>query len=260
MNTIELRAATVRVDGRTILGPIDWMVGAGERWVVLGANGSGKTTLVRLVSATRFPSDGEAVILGERLGRTDMRVLRERIGHASARLAASLRPTLTALDVVMTARHAALEPWWHTYTEGDRARAGDLLAAAGLEGFQDRTFGTLSEGERQRVLVSRAFMGPVELVTLDEPAAGLDLRNRELLVRMLSNLATATTAGPIVLITHHVEEIPDGFTHVLLLREGTPIACGPIREMLTSETLSSTFGADFVLERRHGRFSANLRQ
>ncbi len=258
--TISLRDAAISVGGRTILGPITWSVASDERWVVLGANGSGKTTLLRLVSAARVPSAGEAVILGERLGRCDMRVLRARIGHSSARLGAALRPTLTALDVVMTARHAALEPWWHAYTDADRARARELLAAAGLDGFDDRTFGSLSEGERQRVLVSRAFMGPVELVTLDEPAVGLDLRNRELLVRMLGSLAAAESSGPIILVTHHVEEIPPGFTHALLLRDGVPAACGPLSETLTSESVSATFGAGFELERRGDRFWAYLRE
>jgi iron complex transport system ATP-binding protein len=255
---VALRDAAIVIDGRRILDGITWSVAAGERWVVLGPNGSGKTTLVRLVSAVRVPSSGEALILGERLGATDMRVLRERIGHASARLANSLRPTLSALDVVVTARHAALEPWWHTYTDDDYDRARQLLSQADLAGFEARTFGTLSEGERQRVLVCRAFMGPVELVTLDEPAAGLDLRNRELLVNQLGALAAEASSPPIVVITHHVEEVPDGFTHVLLLRDGAIVAAGPLTETLTASALSATFDVPLALERRAGRYWATL--
>lgn len=255
---IELCDAGVVIDGRTILDHVTWTVRADERWIVLGPNGSGKTTLLRLVSATRVPSRGEARILGERLGRTDMRVLRERIGHSSAKLAAALRPTLSALEVVVTARHGALEPWWHTYTAEDLARARQLIAQAGLEGFEERRFGTLSEGERQRVLVCRAFMGPVELVTLDEPAAGLDLYHRELLVRQLRDLATRVEGTPVVLITHHVEEIPETFTHVLLLRDGAVVASGPLTATLTSAALSATFGADLTVERRHGRYRVHL--
>ena len=212
----------------TILAGVDWTVAPGERWVVLGPNGSGKTTLLRLASLYLHPTRGTVEVLGERLGRVDVRRHRTRIGLVSPAFADLLRPEVTALDAVMSAREAALETWWHAYGDDDRAHARDLLARMGAGALADRAFGTLSSGERQRVLLARSLWGDPGLVLLDEPTAGLDLGAREDLVARLAALADDPSTPPTVLVTHHVEEIPRGFTHALLLRAGRIVAAGPI--------------------------------
>jgi iron complex transport system ATP-binding protein len=241
------------------LADLTWTVGASERWVVLGPNGSGKTTLVQLATGHLHPTTGTVDVLGRRLGRTDVRRLRTRIGLVSGAVTRQLRPGLTAAEVVRTGRHAALEPWWHAYTEADHRRAGDLLERAGLGDAGNRAFGVLSEGERQQVLLARAMMGDPELLVFDEPAAGLDLGARERLVRRLQEIAEDPTAPPVVFVTHHVEEIPPGFGHVLLLRRGRAVAAGPIGETLTAATLSATFDLAIDVERVGDRFAARAR-
>jgi iron complex transport system ATP-binding protein len=240
----------------TILSGVDWTVSAGERWVVLGPNGSGKTTLMRLASLYLHPTSGTVDVLGERLGRVDVRRHRARIGLVSPAFADLLRPQITAVEAVMSAREAALETWWHTYGADDAAHARELLARLGASAVADRTFGTLSSGERQRVLLARSLWGDPGLVLLDEPTAGLDLGAREDLVARLAGLAADPTTPPTVLVTHHVEEIPRGFTHALLLREGRIVVAGPIDEVLTAPALSDVFGLPLVLDRRDGRFAA----
>jgi iron complex transport system ATP-binding protein len=251
---IDLEHVTVRREGATMLEDLTWQVHPGERWVVLGHNGSGKTTLLRVASLYLHPSAGVVRVLGEQLGRTDVRTLRTRIGVASQALADQLRPDLVAADVVVTGKHAALEPWWHTYTDDDRTRAVAQLDRVGVAHLAARRFGTLSAGERQRVQLARTLMGDPALLLLDEPAAGLDLSAREDLVHRLSDLAADPGAPPIVLVTHHTEEIPDGFTHVLLLSGGRQIAAGRIEVVLTEELLSHCFGLTLRLERRDGRW------
>jgi iron complex transport system ATP-binding protein len=259
MGDVSLRLVDVGVtrDGRDLLDHVDWEVAADERWVVLGPNGSGKSTLIRIAALHLHPSRGEVEVLGERLGRTDVRSLRRRVGYAAAALADQLRPTITAQDVVMTARNAALEPWWHTYDDADRADALDRLARLGIPHLASREFGTLSSGERQRVLVARTLMGEVGLVLLDEPSAGLDVGGREWLVAGLEALAVDVTTPATVLVTHHVEEIPPSFTHALLLRDGAVLATGPLEETLTAAALSATFGLGLALHRRDGRWTAH---
>ena len=256
---LDFRGATVVRAGRAILDAVDWAVQPDERWVVLGRNGSGKTTLLRLASCYLHPTAGTVDVLGGRLGRVDVRQLRARIGLTSAALADQLRPTLDALDVVMTAKYAALEPWWHRYSDDDRSQAAALLQRLGVGALVDREFGTLSSGERQRVLLARTLMIEPGVVLLDEPNAGLDLAGREELVAALTTLAVDPASPPIVLVTHHVDEIPPGFTHLLLLRDGRVLTSGPIDATLTSASLSDTFGLALCLERRNGRFSAYAR-
>ena len=239
-----------------LLGPIDWTVRAGERWVVVGPNGSGKTTLLQVASTYLWPSEGQVAVLGERLGATDARELRRRIGYASPALAAALPASLTALEVVTTARHAALGPWWHEYSAGDRERAAALLERLGCGPLASWTFGTLSSGERQRVQIARALMPGPALLLLDEPAAALDLGAREALIERLEGLAADTSLAAIVLVTHHVEEIPAAFTHALVLGAGRAVAGGPIETALSGEALGRAFGLPLVLERRDGRLAA----
>jgi len=202
------------------------------------------------------PSQGTVEVLGERLGRTDVRRLRTRIGVASSGMADMLRSDLTAVDVVMTAKHAALEPWWHRYDDADRERARTCLHQLGIERLADRSFATLSSGERQRVLLARTLMPEPGLLLLDEPTAGLDLAGREELVAGLADLATDPATPATVLVTHHVEEIPYGFTHLLLLADGHVSAAGPLDEVLDADRLSDCFGLPLGLEHRHGRWWA----
>ncbi|HVW32482.1 MAG TPA: prolyl oligopeptidase family serine peptidase, partial [Acidimicrobiia bacterium] len=248
---------TLRFDpGRDVLAGVDWQVGPGERWVVLGANGSGKTSLLRLAGGWLFPTRGTVDILGQRLGRVDIRTLRLRLGYASGALAREMRPGITGLEVVMAAKHAALETWWHTYDDSDRDRARALLERMGCAHLADRAISTASDGERQRVQLARTLMGTPDLLLLDEPTAGLDLGGREALVARLADLAAAPDSQPTVLVTHHTEEIPPGFTHALLLRHGRVLAAGPLDETVTAGNLSACFATTVTLERRSGRFIA----
>src|SRR5438270_4554916 len=254
---LEFRGVTLCFDpGRPVLAGVDWSVGPGQRWVVLGANGSGKTSLLRLAGGWLFPTAGTVDVLGHRLGRVDVRTLRRRLGYASGALAAQMRPSVTGLEVVMAAKHAALETWWHTYDDADRARARALLERMGCAHLADRTVATASDGERQRVQLARTLMVDPDLLLLDEPTAGLDLGGREALVGRLADLAAAADAPATVLVTHHTEEIPPGFTHALLLRAGQVLAAGPLDETLTAEALSICFDTPVILERRAGRFIA----
>lgn len=247
---------TLRREGFDAIADLTWSVKAGERWVVLGPNGSGKTTLLQLATGHLHPTTGTVDVLGERLGRVDVRRLRTRIGLVSGSVTRLLRPGLTAAEVVLTGRYAALEPWWHEYSPADHERAAELLRRAGLGAAGDRPFGVISEGERQQILLARAMMGRPELLVFDEPAAGLDLGARERLVRRLQEIADDTSEPPVVFVTHHVEEIPPGFGHLLLLRRGRAVAAGPIADMLTSAHLSTTFDLPVEVEHRAGRYVA----
>jgi iron complex transport system ATP-binding protein len=255
---LRLSGVSVRRGGRTLLGPIDWSIASGDRWVVIGPNGSGKTTLVHVASTYLWPTSGTVEVLGETIGRVDARELRRRVGYAGAGLEAAIDPALTALDVVVTARHAALGPWWHTYSDADRARALELLSAIGVGELAERPFGQLSTGERRRVQIARALMPAPDLLILDEPGASLDLGAREALVRDLSALAAAPTPSAVVLVTHHVEEIPAGFGHALVLSEGRVVAAGAIDQTLTGPVISEAFGLPISVERTNGRFRAWL--
>ena len=254
--TLRLRDVGLTRDGRDLLDAITWEVRPGERWVVLGPNGSGKTSLVRIASLQLHPSRGEVEVLGQRLGRVNIWKLRNRIALASSALADQLRPTISAIDVVVTAKNGALEPWWHSYSDDDRAEALACLERTGVGQHANREFGTLSSGERQRVLLARTLMGEPGVILLDEPAAGLDLGGREGLVQSLTDLAADTTAPPVVFVTHHVEKIPPGFTSLLLLRDGRAVDAGALADTLTGDTLSDLFGLKLRLRHDGGRWSA----
>jgi iron complex transport system ATP-binding protein len=257
---LNLDAVTVVREGSRLLDDVSWYVEEGERWVVLGPNGAGKTTLMQIAGARIHPTFGEARILGETLGRVDVFELRPRIGLSSAAFAESVPPGEKVADVVLTAAYAVAGRWRENYDELDERRSGDLLKAFGVAHLADRTFGTLSEGERKRVQLARSLMTDPELVLLDEPAAGLDLGGRETLVQDLAELACDRRSPVLILVTHHVEEIPPGFTHALLLRSGSLVAAGPLEEVLTPELLSETFDVPLDVVRAGNRWMARLRQ
>jgi iron complex transport system ATP-binding protein len=242
---------------RWILRHISWQVEPQQRWVVFGAHGSGKTSLLRIASLYEHPTTGVVEVLGETLGRTDVRSLRRRIGVTSAALASQFRPSLTAHDVVVTGRRAALEPWWHTYLDEDHSRARDALDRMGVASLGDRSFGSLSSGEAQRVLLARTLVNDPAVVLLDEPSARLDLGGREQLVQALGAMMAMPSAPVTVLVTHHLDEVPSGMTHALLLRQGEILAVGAFDEVVTAEHLSECFGIRLEVERRgDGRLSA----
>ena len=257
-----LRAEAVSVvrDRVPVLAAIDWVVAPSERWVVIGPNGSGKTTLLQVAGARLHPSSGSIEVLGERLGASDWRAVRARVGFVSGALVRTLRPSLPVLDVVMTGKHGALEPWWHTYSHEDRARARGLLAASGVEVLAPRTFGVISEGERQQVLLARMLMAEPGLLLLDEPFAGLDLGARERLLDRLAVVTTDPATPPLVLVTHHVEEIPRGVTHAMLLRAGRVVAAGPVDDALTDASVGEAFGLRVDLGRDGHRWWVRARR
>ncbi|MGW0895111.1 ABC transporter ATP-binding protein [Saccharopolyspora gloriosae] len=249
----------VRRGGNALVSDVNWSVELDERWVVLGPNGAGKTTLLKLAGAELHPSDGTVDVLGERMGRTNVFELRPRIGLSSAALGSRVPGDELVRDVVVSAGYSVLGRWREEYDEMDTDRATELLDLLGVAHLADRSFGTLSEGERKRTLISRALMTDPELLLLDEPAAGLDLGGREDLVARLSALAMDPEAPASVLVTHHVEEIPPGFTHALLLREGTTVAQGLLEDVLTEDNLSKTFDQDLELQRSGDRYFARRR-
>ena len=255
-DVLDLIGVTVVRDGATLLEDVTWTVREGERWVILGPNGAGKTTLLQIAGARMHPTRGSVDVLGDRLGEVDVFELRPRIGLSSAAFAETLPAGEKVSDVVLTAAYAVAGRWRERYDELDHRRSGDLLAAFGVGHLADRTFGTLSECVRKRVQLARSLMTDAELVLLDEPAAGLDLGGRETLVRDLSELASDRRSPVLVLVTHHVEEVPVGTTHALLLSRGRSIAAGPVAEVLTGPLLSRAFGLPLVVEQRSGRFTA----
>ncbi len=247
---IEFAGVTVIRDGQPILDDVNWTVAEGQRWVLLGPNGAGKTTMLAIAATLMHPTRGVAAILDELLGLTDVFELRPRIGVASSALAQAIPGDELAIDVVRTGAYAMLGTWHEEYANLDNARALALLEMWGAARLAQRSFGTLSEGERKRVQIARAQMADPEMLLLDEPAAGLDLGGREDLVTRLGALASSPAAPTLVLVTHHVEEIPVGITHAMLLREGRVVAAGPIEDALSSAHLSTAFGLPLELVRR----------
>ncbi|WP_448656092.1 ABC transporter ATP-binding protein [Microbacterium lacticum] len=253
---LEFADVVVRRNARNIVDHVDWTVADDQRWVVLGPNGAGKTTILQLAATLLHPTSGEVTILDERLGRTDVFELRPRIGFASSAMARRVPPEETVLDVVLTAAFSVLGRWNEEYETIDERRARRVLGEWKLDHLADRTFGTLSDGEQKRVQIARAVMTDPELLLLDEPTASLDLGAREELLGLLGGYAQAPTTPAMVMVTHHVEEIPVGFTHVLLLRDGAVVAAGPVEETLTAQNLSDTFGMPIALSVEDGRYAA----
>jgi iron complex transport system ATP-binding protein len=253
---IDFRKVSLRRGGRVLVGPVTWQVELDERWVVIGPNGAGKTSLLRIAAAMEYPSTGRAYVLGERLGKVDMAELRSRVGLSSSALSQRIPDDEVVRDLVVSAGYAVLGRWREAYEEMDYEQAVDMLESVGAEHLAQRTYGTLSEGERKRVLIARSLMTDPELLLLDEPAAGLDLGGREELVGRLADLAADPDAPAMVLVTHHVEEIPPGFSHALILSEGQVVAAGLLDEVLTSDTLSTAFGQSIALEMIDNRYFA----
>ena len=253
---IDLRKVSLRRGDQTLVGPLDWAVELDERWVVIGPNGAGKTSLLRIAAATEHPSSGAAYVLGERLGRVDVSELRARIGLSSSVLAQRVPTDEVVRDLVVSAGYSVLGRWREQYEDVDYRRAVDMLESLGAEHLAERDYGSLSEGERKRVLIARALMTDPELLLLDEPAAGLDLGGREELVARLADLAADPDAPALVLVTHHVEEVPPGFSHCLMLSEGQVVASGLLPDVLTAQNLSAAFGQEIALDVVDGRYFA----
>jgi iron complex transport system ATP-binding protein len=251
---IAVDKATVTRNRSDLIRSVSWQVELDERWVVLGPNGAGKTTLLNLAGARLYPTRGTVTVLGEKLGRTNINELKTRLGFSSAGL--QLPADETVRNVVVTASWAVVGRFTERYDRMDESRAQALLEQLGVGALGDRLYGTLSEGERKRVQIARSLMVDPELLLLDEPAAGLDLGAREDLVRRLSELAADPDAPAIVLVTHHVEEIPPEFTHALLMRDGGIVAQGLLRDTVTAENLSKTFGLPLRLSIVDGRYHA----
>jgi iron complex transport system ATP-binding protein len=256
MAVVELTDVDVVRGANTVLRGVNWRVDEPDRWAILGPNGAGKTTLLELLAARRHPTSGQVRLLGEQLGRTDVFELRPRIGLASATLTGVIPGRETALNSVVTAAWGVTGRWREEYDDSDVDRAQELLDSMGVGALSGRRLDTLSEGEFKRVLIARALMTDPELLLLDEPAASLDVGGREDLVARLGVVAADPTAPTTVMVTHHLEEIPLGFTHALLLRSGQVVAAGPIEDTLTTANLTETFGLPLVAMRVGGRWGA----
>ena len=239
-----------------ILSHVSWTVDEGQHWVLLGSNGAGKTTIARIASARLFPSSGTVDILSERLGRVDVSELHPRIGLLSSALAANVQNGEKVLGVVLSASYGRIGRWREEYDDFDLERAHALLGALGAAHLVDRSWGTLSSGERKRVELARALMPDPEMLFLDEPASGLDLAGREQLLAALTEIISSPDSPSMVLVTHHLEEIPEGFTHALTLREGKVVGSGPLQEVLTADTISTTFGMPLEVTYDRGRYAA----
>jgi iron complex transport system ATP-binding protein len=256
---LELSDISVRRGDRVILGPLNWKVLEGERWVILGPNGAGKTTLLQICSSLIHPTTGEINILGEKLGKVDVFELRTRIGLTSSALVEQLPPDELVMDVVLTAAYAMLGRWQEKYDLWDESRAMALLTALGVRELGERLFGSLSEGEKKRVQIARALMADPELLLLDEPASSLDLGGREDLLRRIESLSKDPLAPATVIVTHHIEEIPVGTTHALLLREGAVVAQGEVASVITDQNLTQAYGLAITVQTEGGRFFARAR-
>lgn len=255
-DVLEVSHVSVRRGGRDILSDVSWDVNEGERWVILGPNGAGKTTLIQLISGRLHPTEGHVNVVGERIGKVDLAELRPLVGLASSALDARIPDYERVHDVVRTAAYGLTGTWHEEYEEDDDARAAGLLTTLGVGELAERKYGTLSSGERKRVGIARALMPDPEVLVLDEPASGLDFGGREQLLATLSELADGIYAPVMVLVTHHLEEIPEGFTHALLVKDGQVLASGEIDAVLTSENLSELFGIVAQLSFANGRYSA----
>ena len=258
MPLLKLTSVSKTDTGTKILQNIDWEINRDENWVVLGPNGSGKTSLLNIAAMNLHPSKGEVEILDHVLGKTDLRLLKPRIGFMSTSLNYKFRFNIKTIEVVVTALTGATEPWWDTFSSSDWERAHQLLQNVGCGKKSDQLFGTLSTGEKQRVFLARTLMSEPEILFLDEPTSGLDLGGREELLIVLSGLLNEKTSPPMVLVTHHLEEIPVGFSHLLLLKSGKNIASGEMNETMTSENISECFDLNAAVNKTAGRWNIHI--
>jgi iron complex transport system ATP-binding protein len=255
-SVLQFNDVSIVRDGNTILGPLSWSVDESERWVILGPNGAGKTTLLQIAAALLHPTSGTALLLDDTLGAVDVFELRPRIGFASSAMSKKIPSNETVLNVVLTAAYSVTGRWNEEYEDVDVRRAERVLREWKLDHLAKRGFGKLSDGEQKRVQIARAIMTDPEILLLDEPAASLDLGSREELLQLLGGFASAEGSPAMVMVTHHVEEIPPGFTHALLLSNGHITAAGPIDEIITADALSETFGLALDVTADGGRFTA----
>jgi len=256
---LELSSISVQRGDRIILGPLDWQVLEGQRWVVLGPNGAGKTTLLQICSSLIHPTTGSITILGQTLGKVDVFELRTRIGLTSSALVDQLPSDELVMDVVLTAAYAMFGRWQEKYDLWDESRAMALLTALGVRELGNRVYGTLSDGEKKRVQIARALMADPELLLLDEPASALDLGGREDLLKRIETFSKDPLAPATVIVTHHIEEIPAGTTHALIIKDGVIAISGPIVEVITSEHMSAVFGIAIDVTTDGSRFFARSR-
>ena len=256
---LNLEEISVHRGDKAILGPLSWQVLEGQRWVVLGPNGAGKTTLLQICASLIHPTTGKIEILGQQLGKVDVFELRTRIGLTSSALVEQLPSDELVIDAVLTAAYAVLGRWQEKYDLWDESRAMALLTALGVRELGDRTFGTLSEGEKKRVQIARALMADPELLLLDEPASSLDLGGREDLLKRIEVFAKDPLAPATVIVTHHIEEIPAGTSHALLLKDGEVVASGDVNQVITDENLTSAYGLPISVQSQNGRFFARAR-
>ena len=259
MPLLKLTSVSKTDSGAKILHNIDWQVNPDENWVVLGPNGSGKTSLLNIASLNLHPSKGDVEILDHVLGKTDLRLLKPKIGFMSTSLNYKFRFNIKTIEVVVTALTGAIEPWWDTFSRSDWEQAHQLLENVGCGKKSDQPFGTLSTGEKQRVLLARALMPEPEILFLDEPTSGLDLGGREELLMVLSNLVNEDESPPMVLVTHHLEEIPVDFSHLLLLKNGETVTSGKMSEVMTSENISKCFNLNASIDNTAGRWNVHIR-
>lgn len=256
---LELSSISVQKGDQIILGPLDWQVLEGQRWIVLGPNGAGKTTLLQICSSLIHPTTGSITILGQTLGKVDVFELRTRIGLTSSALVDQLPSDELVMDVVLTAAYAMFGRWQEKYDLWDESRAMALLTALGVRELGNRVYGTLSDGEKKRVQIARALMADPELLLLDEPASALDLGGREDLLKRIETFSKDPLAPATVIVTHHIEEIPSGTTHALLLRDGKTVAQGEIESVINDENLSVAYGLPISVQVEHGRYFARAR-
>lgn len=256
---IHFNNVTVRRNQKPILNNVDWIVEPNQRWVIIGPNGAGKTTLLRVAASQIHPSTGSAILLGHELGKVNVFELRTRIGFASTAMSNHIPNSETVIDSVMTASYGITGRWNEKYDDVDERRALRVLAEWQLDQLADRPFGTLSDGERKRAQIARAVMPDPELLLLDEPVASLDMAAREQTIEILGNYASSPSAPAIVMVTHHIEEIPKGFSHALILRAGQVFAAGEISATLTSEKISEAFGFGLEVTNSGGRFGVRAK-
>jgi iron complex transport system ATP-binding protein len=255
-SVLTLDGVSVIRDDKQILGPISFRINTGERWVVLGPNGAGKSTLLGVLAARIFPSKGSAMLLDQQVGRVDVSELRTRIGLASPSLEAMVEINELVRDVVLTAAYAIIGRWNETYDLWDESRAVALLTTFGVRELGDRRYSTLSSGEKKRVMIARALMADPELLLLDEPAAGLDVGGREDLLHRFAQFSNDPSSPASVLVTHHIEEIPIGTTHAILLKDGKIAVSGPVDSVITTEHVSAVFGLPIQVTHESSRFFA----